>query len=67
MKYIRPKKPSDYPVFKGMDLQNKKYLISVGTNGIFIHRISGPEAKDCDVEFTYEELYELGQEVMRVK
>jgi hypothetical protein len=48
----------DYPVFKGMDLQNKKYLISIMDNGVFICSTNVDDSS-CDVEFTWDELVKL--------
>jgi hypothetical protein len=52
----------DRPIFKGMDLQNKELLISVGDNGIFLAKVN-PKKDEKDVEITYKELYKLLQEI----
>lgn len=49
----------NYPVFKGMDIQTDEYHITIGMDGIFIAGFKD----DCkDVEFSFDELYRIGQE-----
>lgn len=45
-------------VFKGTDLQNHKYLITIDEKGVFMHHY---RIKANDIEFTWDEIFKMGQ------
>lgn len=51
------------PKFDHLILESDKFLIYIGHNGIMLTKMCGSgDEKDCDVELSWDEIFDMGQE-----
>ena len=50
--------------FDKLVLDHEKFLIQISSDGVFLTKLNmgAGEEKDCDIELTWDEIYDFGKE-----